>query len=200
MSFYLILIFFNFSFSYNIQIQTNEPFVIIDKNTSLLNYYKYVHNSFQIKYSAFFSYGLKKGDKTKEGDLKTPLGVYFVEKILSRFDLPKYFGSGALTLNYPNPIDILNKKTGSNIWIHGTENKDRLDLILASKGCIILENIDFIKLLKLIRVKYTPIIITDNLKNISFIYSKNIKIKVNNKDNFEVIVNKDKIEYKKVNK
>ncbi len=63
--------------------------------------------------------GQSVGDKLVEGDLRTPEGVYFVgPKIKRKLDWGLY-GNLAYSLNYPNPIDRINGKTGGGIWIHG---------------------------------------------------------------------------------
>lgn len=63
--------------------------------------------------------GQSVGDKLVEGDLRTPEGVYFVgHRINRKLDWDLY-GDIAYSLNYPNPIDRINGKTGGGIWIHG---------------------------------------------------------------------------------
>eukprot|EP01030_Chromulinospumella_sphaerica_P008810 gene8810-8621_t len=54
----------------------------------------------------YVSVGINGVGKLKEGDGKTPLGVYFIQKNLPGATLPDLFGVGALTLNYPSAIDI----------------------------------------------------------------------------------------------
>ncbi len=85
-------------------------------------------------------HGEIEGDKYVEGDLKTPEGVYFVTtKIKSTLDFEKY-GSGAYVLNYPNPIDIIRKKTGHGIWIHSKGNPI---LGQVTQGCVAVDLDDF---------------------------------------------------------
>ena len=63
-------------------------------------------------------HGRVEGDKQKEGDLKTPEGVYFITQVITqKLDYMEY-GPSAVALNYPNPADRLRKKTGSGIWLH----------------------------------------------------------------------------------
>ncbi|EPR37629.1 ErfK/YbiS/YcfS/YnhG family protein [Desulfovibrio sp. X2] len=63
--------------------------------------------------------GQEMGDKVKEGDLKTPEGVYFIEHKLAKGLDYDVYGGLAFTLDYPNPIDRLKGKTGRGIWVHG---------------------------------------------------------------------------------
>ncbi len=83
--------------------------------------------------------GSKPGDKLRRGDLRTPEGVYFVEKrITSGLDFELY-GGKAYPLNYPNPVDKLKGKTGSGIWLHG---RGKPLVPRDTKGCVALDNKD----------------------------------------------------------
>jgi len=199
MIFFVIIIFlFKNINCFDLKIYTNEAFLIFDKKTSILKYYTYDSNiaQFKISFESFFSYGTSLGDKTKEGDFKTPEGVYFTLEKISRYELPKFFGAGALKLNYPNPVDIKLKKTGSNIWIHGTDDSSKLELNNITRGCITINNQDFIKISSLVKINKTPIIITNDLNKTKFSYSKNFKIKVKDKLDYTIFKEKDKIRYK----
>ncbi len=83
------------------------------------------------------------GDKFKEGDLKTPLGVYNLRKRFTPKD--QFYGPLAFVLSYPNTYDKVQGKDGHGIWIHGSplDGSSRNPM---SKGCIVLDN-DTIKLL-----------------------------------------------------
>jgi murein L,D-transpeptidase YafK len=86
--------------------------------------------------------GQLKGDKQKEGDLKTPIGVYRLTKKLTKID--PFYGALALTTNYPNIYDKINKKTGHGIWIHGVPYDKKRDNY--TKGCLALQNDKLVKL------------------------------------------------------
>ena len=59
----------------------------------------------------------KLGQKFKEGDLKTPIGVYsLVNKIKPK---DSFYGPLAFVTSYPNLYDKLNNRNGHGIWIHG---------------------------------------------------------------------------------
>lgn len=93
-------------------------FVAVDKSRQTLFLYR--HSS-PLEVSATYTCttGQATGDKQVEGDLRTPEGVYFVEHRIDKgldWDL---YGGIAYTLNYPNPVDALRRKTGFGIWIHG---------------------------------------------------------------------------------
>lgn len=89
--------------------------------------------------------GQNEGDKFVEGDLKTPEGVYFVVKRLSSGLNYEKYGYEAYTLNYPNPVDKLRKKTGYGIWIHGRGVPITPNL---TEGCVSLNNTDIAMLAK----------------------------------------------------
>ena len=79
--------------------------------------------------------GQDMGDKTREGDKKTPEGVYFVEeKVPGKLDFELY-GNYAFSLNFPNPVDRLKGKTGHGIWIHG---RGKQLVSRDTRGCVAL--------------------------------------------------------------
>ena len=46
--------------------------------------------------------------------------MYHFTSVLSKSELPDFYGAGALPINYPNEWDRLNGRTGHGIWLHGT--------------------------------------------------------------------------------
>ena len=87
--------------------------------------------------------GQADGDKQSEGDLKTPEGVYFIgSKLSSGLDFSEY-GGIAYTLNYPNPVDRINGKSGYGIWIH---SKGHEITPKETKGCIALNLPDLLNI------------------------------------------------------
>jgi len=96
----------------------------------------------------------KLGQKEKEGDLKTPIGVYsLIYKIIPK---NTFYGPLAFVTSYPNLYDKLHNKDGHGIWIHGKplDGEQRPDL---SKGCIVLDNDDLEKLANIINYKKTTL-------------------------------------------
>ncbi|WP_457567908.1 L,D-transpeptidase family protein [Desulfurobacterium sp.] len=104
--------------------------------------------------------GKKPGDKLKEGDQRTPEGIYI--PLYWRNRLPRIYGPGAFVLNYPNLIDrkILHRG-GHGIWIHGMDTPSRPPH--STNGCIVLENRDLMRLKKFITPRETPVVIVDTL-------------------------------------
>nr|WP_315466917.1 L,D-transpeptidase family protein [uncultured Undibacterium sp.] len=106
-------------------------------------------------------------DKFKEGDQRTPLGVYYITNRLPGAKLPDFYGPGALPLNYPNEWDKLKGRGGSGIWLHGVPSTNYSRAPLASDGCIVLSNPDFLKISSTVDIAKTPVIISDKLEFIS---------------------------------
>ncbi|MBG0778198.1 MAG: L,D-transpeptidase family protein [Desulfovibrionaceae bacterium] len=134
-------------------------FLAIDKNSQHL--YLFHHES-PLSLAATFpcTTGQELGDKQREGDLRTPEGVYFVERRLSSgldYDL---YGKEAYTLNYPNPVDRLRGKSGSGIWIHG---RGHAITPRETKGCVALNTPDLASLRGRVPLG-TPVIIARDLQ------------------------------------
>ena len=109
------------------------------------------------------SIGKNGADKNTEGDKRTPVGLYFASKKLTT-PLSEFYGDGAYPLNYPNELDIHNKKTGSGIWLHGTPKDTYSRPPRASDGCVVLSNPDLRKLQPVLRAGGVPVIISDSIK------------------------------------
>ncbi len=107
----------------------------------------------------YVSIGKGGSDKRREGDEKTPVGVYLVNDYLPEKELPDLYGVGAFPINYPNAWDRLQGRTGSGIWIHGTEFTSYSRPPLSSRGCVTLSNRDFELLERHVRVDRTPVIV-----------------------------------------
>lgn len=115
----------------------------------------------------YVSVGINGVGKVKEGDGKTPIGVYFIQKNLPGATLPDLFGAGALTLNFPNAVDAMRNKTGSGIWLHGTPSAQYSRAPEATDGCVVLANAEMNELLRLPGLRMTPVVIAEKLDWIS---------------------------------
>jgi murein L,D-transpeptidase YafK len=103
-------------------------------------------------------------DKLREGDQKTPLGVYHVTANLPRKKLTDFYGAGAFPINYPNEWDRRQGRTGYGIWLHGVPSDVYARPPLASDGCIVLANPDLESVARFVQVGLTPVIIADNVE------------------------------------
>ncbi|MDP7563353.1 MAG: L,D-transpeptidase family protein [Arenicellales bacterium] len=107
--------------------------------------------------------GRKGFGKEREGDLKTPVGVYRITSYIPGRRLDARYGPGALTTDYPNALDQTLSRTGSGIWLHGTEPGWVNRAPRASEGCVTLSDIDFNRLYQLTGGvgTHVPVIIDD---------------------------------------
>ena len=102
--------------------------------------------------------------KQREGDLKTPLGVYFVTMWVAGQHLPELYGAGALGLNYPNKWDQRRQRDGFGIWIHGEPRGLKSRPPKWSQGCLIISNPALKTLVEAIEEQSIPVIIGDRLR------------------------------------
>jgi len=103
-------------------------------------------------------------EKTREGDQKTPLGVYHVTGNLPRKKLTDFYGSGAFPINYPNEWDRRMGRNGYGIWLHGVPSDVYSRPPRASDGCIVLANPDLDAVARYVQVGTTPVIIADEVE------------------------------------
>lgn len=121
----------------------------------------------QLVRETYVSVGINGTDKWQEGDGKTPLGIYFILRGLPGETLPDLFGVGALTLNYPNAIDVMRRKTGSGIWLHGTPSAQYARAPESTDGCVVLANPVMDELLGLPDLRMTPVVIAKQMEWVS---------------------------------
>lgn len=115
----------------------------------------------------YISQGKLGVNKLREGDQKTPLGVYYVTSRLQREKLPDFYGTGALPISYPNEWDKLNGRSGSGIWLHGTPSDSYSRPPLSSDGCVVLTNPDLLQVAQAAEIGKTPVVIADELRFVS---------------------------------
>ena len=150
-------------------IESYSNILTCNKEKSTLNLYSVDENKnfrFKKEYSAFT--GKKKGDKVKEGDFKTPIGIYqIVQKLSKETKLNPFYGPLAFVTSYPNIYDSYRGKNGSGIWIHGLPIEQERDEF--TRGCIAINNPNIECLDRNIDIDKTLLIInsTEVDKNIS---------------------------------
>jgi murein L,D-transpeptidase YafK len=103
-------------------------------------------------------------EKTREGDQKTPVGVYHVTGNLPRSKLTDFYGAGAFPINYPNEWDRRQGRGGYGIWLHGVPREVFARPPRASDGCIVLSNPDLESVGRHVQVGLTPVIIADEIE------------------------------------
>jgi murein L,D-transpeptidase YafK len=102
-------------------------------------------------------------EKLREGDKKTPVGVYRVVSRLPKDKLTDFYGSGAYPISYPNEWDLMRGRDGHGIWLHGTPRDTYSRPPRASDGCIVLTNQDLETLAARLQIGSTPIVIADSI-------------------------------------
>lgn len=131
-----------------------------DLSQSRLYLYRNDRGTLKLLQDFYMSQGLNGAGKQREGDQRTPIGVYHLTGYIPGSTLPSRYGPGALPINYPNPMDRHRERTGYGIWIHGTEPYLVNRAPRASDGCLALNNDDFHALQHSIaEPEYTPIVI-----------------------------------------
>ncbi|MGX9365038.1 L,D-transpeptidase Cds6 family protein [Desulfoplanes sp. PS50] len=134
----------------------------VDKNRQTMFYFRknIESNNLDLVREIPCTTGKVLGDKIREGDMKTPEGIYFVQgKKDNGLDFGLY-GNLAFVLNFPNPVDKANGKTGHGIWIHG---RGKPITPRETNGCVALNNHDIMALQPDVRIKSTPVVISDTL-------------------------------------
>ncbi len=147
-------------------IESYSNILTCNKNKSRLCMYKKNKNeTYQLhkQYNAFT--GKNKGEKHREGDLKTPIGIYDITRKLSNVD--SFYGPLAFVTSYPNTYDKYQNREGHGIWIHGLPTDQQRDNF--TKGCIAINNNSLEYLNENIDITQTLLIINseDVEKNIS---------------------------------
>ncbi|MGB4118519.1 MAG: L,D-transpeptidase family protein [Polaromonas sp.] len=142
----------------------NKHAIAIDASRSRLYLFENGVTGLKLLGDYYISVGKSGIEKTVEGDLRTPLGVYFVTSNLDPKSLKDFYGSGALPINYPNQLDLKRGKTGSGIWLHGTPPTQFSRAPLATDGCVVLANPDLERIIRTVRVRTTPVVIAQSLK------------------------------------
>jgi murein L,D-transpeptidase YafK len=106
-------------------------------------------------------------EKVREGDQKTPLGVYFVTSRIPGAKLPDLYGWGAFPINYPNEWDRLAGKTGYGIWLHGVPSDTYARAPRVSDGCVALANPDIEAMGAWVEPGATPVLIAEAIEWVS---------------------------------
>ncbi|MCG8427001.1 MAG: L,D-transpeptidase family protein, partial [Chromatiales bacterium] len=109
-------------------------------------------------------FGENGGDKLREGDKRTPEGVYRITSFIPDENLAPIYGSGAFPIDYPNPLDKIEGRNGSGIWLHGRAYDDPNKN--TTRGCVAFNNNEISELQKILG-QNTPVIITKNAEFVS---------------------------------
>ena len=135
--------------------------IVIDTSRSRL--YVYANDLGRARYVADFyiSLGRFGVDKAREGDQKTPIGIYTI--VGTKEGLPDFYGPRAYPLSYPNDWDRLNGRQGHGIWLHGTPSATYSRPPYATDGCVVLTNDDLARVARYVDVTHTPVVIDPSI-------------------------------------
>ena len=138
--------------------------IVVDSRRSRLYVFENVGGRPQYVADYYVTLGKQGIAKAREGDQKTPLGVYHVTGNLPRQKLTDFYGAGAFPINYPNAWDRRLGRNGHGIWVHGVPSDTYARPPRASDGCIVLSNPDLVSVSQYMQVGVTPVIITDGIE------------------------------------
>jgi murein L,D-transpeptidase YafK len=144
--------------------------ILVEKATHKLHLYENTGSHPKLVRTFSTATGKFKGDKSVNGDHKTPEGIYTIYDFYSKEELlrrhGKYgeiYGSGAFPMDYPNFIDKQEGKTGGGIWLHSTDDDNRISKGLDSRGCVVVQNQDLKDISQYIELNHTPIIVVQDV-------------------------------------
>ena len=142
----------------------NKHAIAIDASKARLYLFENQRGGPKLLADYYISIGKLGLEKKAEGDLRTPLGVYFITSQLDPKTLKDFYGVGALPINYPNVLDLKRGKTGKGIWLHGTPPGQFSRPPQDSDGCVVLANPDLERIIRTVEIRSTPVVISRQLK------------------------------------
>jgi len=157
---------------YLLQLEPDQKYAFV-VDASKYTLYVFENDNGKPRYVAdyYTTIGRNGPEKLREGDKKTPLGVYHVTGNLQRDYLVKTYGNqsslygdGAFPLNYPNDWDRRLGRNGHGIWLHGVPYDTYSRPPRASDGCVALTNEDLLTISKHVQVGLTPVIISPSVE------------------------------------
>ena len=153
---------------YLMQMREDQRYaIVVDNKRSRLYLYQNENGRPRFVADYYISTGKGGGEKTREGDEKTPVGVYHVTASLPRNKLSDFYGSGAFPISYPNDWDKRRGRNGRGIWLHGTPSDTYSRAPHASNGCVVLANADLDALSNKLQIGLTPVIISEQVEWLS---------------------------------
>ncbi len=167
---------------YLLQMQPDQKHaIVVDTRKSRLYLYRNDNGRPRFVADYYITQGKLGAGKTREGDKKTPTGVYHVTGNLSPKKVGDFYGSGAFPINYPNEWDKRQGRNGHGIWLHGTPSDTYARPPKASDGCVVLSNTDLNALARNLQVGLTPVIISDSVEWLTLDDWQNERKALNNK-------------------
>ncbi|WP_234968903.1 murein L,D-transpeptidase family protein [Thiomicrospira sp. ALE5] len=151
--------------------------VLINLAKSRLYLYQNQSGELNLITDYYISMGTAGAGKEREGDRKTPIGVYHITDFVAGERLADLYGYGALPLNYPNIWDQSLGRTGHGIWLHGTPSDTFSRPPQSSQGCVVLNNDEMGSLVSKFNVSVaTPVIIVNQAEDLLFLESERLEV------------------------
>lgn len=141
--------------------------VVVDTKQSRLYLYRNDKGRPVFVADWYISQGKAGAEKQREGDNKTPVGVYHVTSVMPPEKLTDFYGKRAFPLNYPNEWDRMQGRNGYGIWLHGVPRDTFARPPKASEGCVVLANQDLDALSTYLQIGLTPVIISNGIEWLS---------------------------------
>lgn len=138
--------------------------VLVDKKANATHLAKYDDGGITIEKTYHATLGKVVGDKQITDDKKTPEGVYFLLSKRTPPHLQKKFGVMGFPVDYPNPVDKREGKTGFGIMLHATDDPARLTKNYDSDGCVVVDNHEINEMSRGFTLGLSPMIIFDEMK------------------------------------
>jgi len=153
---------------YLLQMRDDQKYaIVVDTEKSRLYLYQNDGGTPRFVADYYVTHGKLGADKTREGDQRTPVGIYHVTASLPRQKLSDFYGSGAFPISYPNDWDRRMGRNGHGIWLHGTPSDTFSRPPQASDGCVVLANEDLDALGRNLQIGLTPVIISNSIEWLS---------------------------------
>lgn len=147
-----------------VELNSDQRYVIlVDTSRSRLFLYENMFPYPRLVTDFYVSQGRMGAVKSREGDKRTPIGVYTITELLPKEKLSDFYGPIALPINYPNTWDKRQGKTGYGIWLHGMPKQYVSRPPKASDGCVVLANQDLLALKQFVKVGNTQVVIAERL-------------------------------------
>lgn len=146
-----------------VTLTSDSPYaLVVDKGSRTLTVWKWTNDKPSLVNAYPTDIGQNNGDKTAEGDKRTPEGVYFFKQMRVGPELDfSLYGGRAYVTDYPNYFDRLENKTGTGIWLHAVP--DSQSLWRGSKGCVVVRNSVIESLSPYISLKSTPMVVQSSV-------------------------------------
>ena len=149
---------------YLLQLEADQRYaVVVDTGKSTLYLFENRDGTPQYIADYYITVGKNGSHKLREGDKRTPLGVYHVTSQLPSNKLDPFYGTGAFPISYPNEFDVREGRNGHGIWLHGVPRDTYSRPPRASDGCVVLSNEDLDNLAKRVQIGVTPVIISERI-------------------------------------